>query len=80
MTEKILSLIIYSYFAVGFLFGLKLLFNIIRLTFQKGIKKTSHNVLGMDGGVTPISLFIFPFFLMLLMWPLSFLDLSDPND
>ena len=84
MEEKIVSLIIVFYLIIGCIFGLKTVFNIIRDAYRRGLKETSRSVLGLEygkeEGSTPISLFIFPFAFMLMMWPLTFFDPPDQID
>ena len=83
--EQLITLIIacgiLAYLAIGMVFGCKEICVIIRDARKEGLNATSRKTLeleyGGDYGSTPISLFIFPFFFMVAIWPLTLI--CDPS-
>lgn len=69
--------ILRGYLIIGCVFGFIAVLLIIRDVHRYGINDTSQKTLGIpyggDFGSTPISLFIFPFIFIFLLWPVKFL-------
>jgi len=75
--------IIIIYLAVGIILGIVEVIKIYIESRRSGKNATSQAVLGLEyggeGGSTAISLYIFPIFFMMWLWPL-FLCHRDSND
>ena len=74
----------FIYMAIGAVLGCVVVFEIIQDSRKRGLNEASRKALGLeyggDMGSTPISLFLFPFFFNLMLWPLNFIDPGEPRD
>lgn len=81
--DGIIAGIVALYLAVGIIFGIITVIKIYIGARRSGKNATSQAVLGLEygceGGSTPISLYLFPFFFTMCLWPLS-LSHSDSNE